>query len=103
MNKKISLLSLCSFIISSSYSMQQPPVKSLTLAERKENAKRAYRACAQRMHLKYAECYNEETETIKTENGQCNWTKHVECWKVAQEKFTEGFFEETKEFFESKK
>lgn len=78
---------------------QQQPVRSLTLAERKERARTAYRACAHRMHLRYAECYDEKTETVKTENGQCEWTKHMECWKMAQEKFTEGFYEEVKEFF----
>lgn len=109
MNKKLTLLSLCSFIISSSYSMQQPqqPTKSLTLAERKERAKQAYHACKRSYHLKCAEFYKEiskeTTVEIKDDAATCEYMSHMSCMKVAQEKFTEGFFEETKEFFAPKK
>ena len=102
MNKKFTLLSVCSFVISTAYSMQQPPAKALTLQERKERAWRAYRACERSYHLKCAEYYSKETE-IKDEDGKCKMTEHVECWKVYQEKFTEGIHEEVEEYFKSKK
>lgn len=102
MNKNLSLWLLCSFIISSAYSMQQPPAKSLTLQERKERAWRAYRACERSYHLKCAEYYAKETE-IKDEDGKCKMAEHIDCVKVFKETFTEGIYEEVKEFFESKK
>ena len=103
MNKQLTLLGLCSLIISNSYSMQQPPAKNLTYEERKERAERAYRACQRSYHLKCAARYEETTETKQVDNEKCEFTRHVTCMKVAQEKFTEGFFEEFKEFFTPKK
>ena len=81
-------------------SMQPPAAKSLTFKERKEGARTAYRACERTLHLKYAECFKEgTTTTIKDENEQCRMTSHFACLKAATEKFTEGTFEEFKEYF----
>lgn len=103
MNTKLILLSLCSFIFSSGYSMQpQSPAKPLTLEQRKERAWRAYRACERSYHAKCVEYYSKETE-ITDADAKCKMTEHVDCWKVYQEKLTEGVYEEVKEFFDTKK
>lgn len=101
MNKKLFLLSVCSLVGSHIYSMQQP-VARLTFEERRERARQAYRVCERSYHLKCAAFY-EETETQKTDREKCEYTRHISCMKVAQEKFTEGIYEEVKEFFEFKK
>lgn len=101
MNKNLFILSLCSFIISHSYS-QQPPARRLTLEERKERAEQAFRSCQRSYHLKCA-AYYDETVTEKTDKESCEYTRHITCMKVAQEKFTEGTFEEVKEYFRPQK
>jgi len=106
MNKNLFILSACSLIISSAYAMQEEPqqqssARPLTLQERKARAWKAYRACEVAYHRKCVEYY--EQKDGQNEQEKCRMLEHVDCWKVYQEKLTEGVLEEAKEFFRPKK
>lgn len=76
MNKKFSLLYVSSFIISSSYSMQKPAAKPLTMEERKARATSARRRCE---IAYYSQCIQNDEKCAAAQKI------HNDCWQVYQE------------------
>lgn len=94
MNKKLSLLYLGSFIISSLYSMQKPTAKPLTMEERKARATSARRRCE---IAYYSQCVQNDEKCVAAEKI------HNDCWQVYQEALKKEYEDIIQENLNSKK
>lgn len=94
MNKKISLLYVCSVISSNSYCMQKPAAKPLTFEERMARATSVRRRCE---IAYYTQCIENEEKCAAAQKI------HNDCWQVYQEALKKEYEEVIQENLNSKK